>query len=266
MPLARHKVVALLPWCMVACWGCDGTSPAGGASDAQGPVDGAAPVTGWKPLFNGVDFDGWQRYLGKPSSAEPPLGIDNDPRAVFSIVTVDGEPAIRISGEVWGALISRSPYCNFHLRGQYRWGTQTWPPLSVLDSGIMYMSSGPLGAVNAGGNALSDPIGSGAFMVSMEFQLAPVDIGGMYNLGPIAFQQQSRVQSQGLPAAWNQVEIVVRPDSVTHLLNQQAVAVGSDFRLTWPGQAPVALSCGTLQLQSEGGEIFFRRLEIAVAP
>src|SRR6185369_5870308 len=35
-------------------------------------ASGAGPVS----LFNGVDFAGWDRYLGKPSDAEPALGID----------------------------------------------------------------------------------------------------------------------------------------------------------------------------------------------
>lgn len=271
--------MALLSWSVLTLAGCDGSTPAAvSAPDAQAPAsnstaDAASPATGhdalevtWKPLFNGVDFAGWDRYLGKSTGTDPPPGIDNDPRGVYSIVTVEGEPAIRISGEVWGALISRVEMCNFHLRGQYKWGTRMWPPLNVLDSGIMYMSTGPLGAVNAGGNALSDPIGSGAFMVSMEYQLTPVDSGGMYNLGPIAFQQSNRVASHELPGTWNQVDIIVGPDSVRHLLNQQEISVGSNFRLTWPQQAPMALSCGKLQLQSEGGEIYFRRLEIALGP
>jgi hypothetical protein len=131
------------------------------------PIEAAAdesPDGAWHPLFDGRSLAAWDRYLGKPSASEPPLGLDDDPRDVFSIVTLDGAPAIRVSGEVWGALISKETFCDFHLRAQYKWGARVWPPLDVRDSGLMYLSTGPLGAVDGGGPALSDPAGSGAFM------------------------------------------------------------------------------------------------------
>src|SRR4051812_2640004 len=101
---------------------------ASGASNTPGPgagdagAAGQAANSGSHSLFNGADFTGWDRYLGKPSAAEPALGIDNDPRAVYSIVSLDGEPAIRISGEIWGSLISQRQFCNFRLHAEFKWG------------------------------------------------------------------------------------------------------------------------------------------------
>jgi len=213
-------------------------------------------------LFNGVDFSGWDRYLGKPSDAEPALGVDNDPRGVYTVVPLDGEPAIRISGEIWGALISQQELGDFHLRAEYKWGTSTWPPLNILDSGIMYLSNGPLGAVNAGGPALSDPIGSGAFKVSMEYQVLPGDVGGCYNLGPISFRQAPRARGSERSGEWNQLDIVFQSGEAQHFLNGELVAGGSDFRLEWPGEPVTSLERGTLQIQSEGGEIFYRHIEL----
>jgi hypothetical protein len=235
-------------------------------SDAASTDAAAEPDAGFRALFNGVDFSGWDRYLGEPSPTEPPLGLDNDPRGVYRIVALDGEPALRISGEVWGALISQEQFCNFHLRAEYEWGSLVWPPLNAVDSGLMFLSTGPLGAVNAGGDALSDPLGSGAFMVSMEYQLAPNDVGTLYNLGPIAFATTAHVASTELPGGWNQLDIVHQGDGATTLLNGQQVTQASGFSLKWPGQAAAALSCGKLQLQSEGAEIFFRRLEVQALP
>jgi len=214
-------------------------------------------------LFNGVDFTGWDRYLGKPSDPEPALGVDNDPRAVYSVVTLEDEAAIRISGEVWGSLISKRQFCNFRLRAQFKWGTKVW---TIKDSGIMFLSSGPLGAVNAGGNALSDPIGSGGFMVSTEYQIASNDVGTLYNLGPIAFTSTLHSVQPELKDDWNQVEISLRDDEASLLLNGHEVSHASGFVLNWPDQPPSALRCGLIQLQSEGAEIFFRRLEIEEFP
>jgi hypothetical protein len=227
------------------------------ARDAAGSSDAGATA-----LFNGVDFRGWDRYLGKPSEAEPALGLDNDPRGVYSVVMLDGEPAIRISGEIWGALISRQELGDFHLRAEYRWGASTWPPLRILDSGIMYLSTGPLGAVNAGGPMLSDPIGSGAFMVSMEYQVLPRDVGGCYALGPIRFQAAARAAAGEREGEWNQIDITHQSGEAQHFLNGERVGGGSDFRLEWPGEPAAALEHGKLQIQSEGAEIYYRRIEL----
>jgi hypothetical protein len=72
----------------------------------------------WKPLFNGKDLARWDTWLGKPhkSTAFPglakdekgeysePVGLNNDPHRNYTVVELDGAPAIRISGEVFGAL------------------------------------------------------------------------------------------------------------------------------------------------------------------
>ncbi len=126
----------------------------------------------------------------------------------------------------------------------------------------MYLSTGPLGAVNAGGDALSDPIGSGAFMVSLEYQLTPADAGGIYNLGPIGFQKAARAPVMAMNDDWNQIDIVVENGATEHLLNGQHVTGGTQIESKWPGQPVAPLSCGKLQIQSEGAEIFFRHLEI----
>ena len=239
-----------------------------GSACAQSPAHqftGGFPVDagGWLSLFNGTDFSGWDKYLGKPTPNDPPLGLNNDPRGVFTVVTVDGEQAIQISGEVWGALVSKGEYGSFDLHAEYKWGTRTWPPLNFHDSGIMYLTTGPYGAVNAGGDALSNPPGSGAFQVSLEYQLfLASDIGGLYNLGPIQHILGPRNALAELPGVWNEVEIHVRPTSAEHFLNGTRVASATGFQLALPGEPVVPLTRGRLQLQSEGGEIYLRRIRI----
>ena len=259
-PEAEAPSRRLLPWLVcgvstaLAC-----TSDPAERPTARDIADAAAVAVS---LFNGVDFRGWDRYLGKPSDGEPALGIDNDPGGVYSVVSLDGEPAIRISGQVWGALISREELGDFHLRAEYKWGSLTWPPLNLHDSGIMYLSTGPLGAVNAGGPDLSDPIGSGAFMVSMEYQVLPGDVGGCYALGPIGFQPAPRSAPNERAGDWNQIDIVLQSGTAHHFLNGEEVAGSSDFRLEWPSEPVIPLERGKLQIQSEGAEIYYRRIEL----
>jgi hypothetical protein len=283
--------VGLFAGLFAALSACGGSSPAticgpgdaGQSSDADGgpdvadapsepdgdSSDGALDVgqneDGPRSLFDGASLASWQTYLGPPSSGAAPLGLDNDPRGVFTVVTVDGEPAIRVSGEVWGALISRETFCNFRLRAQYKWGQRIWPGLGFRDSGLMYLSTGPYGAVNAGGPTLSSPPGTGAYMVSVEFQISPSDVGSIPALGPIDVKTLSRTVPVEL-GGWNQVEIVVQNGAVTHLFNGVEVARGQGFTLEWPGQAPTPLACGRLQIECEGSEIYFRHLEIERLP
>lgn len=242
----------------------DAGSPDAGLEDAPIQVEAAPPQSdaAVRQLFDGKDLAGWDRYLGIPVGESVPLGLENDPRGVFSVTTVDGEPAIHITGEVWGALISKEELSDFELRLEYKWGDRSWPPLNFKDSGVMVLSTGPFGAVNAGGDALSNPAGSGAFMVSVEFQIAVGDIGGLYNLGPISMQKAPRAPLAEIPSAWNHVTIVVRGASSQHFLNGQLVTSASGYETHWPGQPVLPLTRGKIQLQSEGGEIYFRHVEL----
>ena len=276
MKLARHALVlVLLAGCSTTTPQATPSSPTDAGSDASPDVkasydasapdvgaDGWAPDAGFASLFDGTTFANWDRYLGIPNGETTALGLENDPRGVYSIVKLDGEPAIRISGEVWGALISKKELSNFELRLEYKWGTKVYPPLNYPDSGIMVLSTGPLGAVNAGGDPLSNPIGSGAFMVSIEYQLAPGNIGGLYNLGPIDKVLGGRNNLAEKPEAWNRAALVVHGSASEHYLDGQLVASATGYKLRMPGQPVVPLDRGKIQLQSEGGEIYFRRIEL----
>src|SRR5690242_10293222 len=105
--------------------------------------------TKWQSLFNGKDLKGWDSYLGpdlddngKAITTEP-LGLNNDPRHVFTVIKEDGESAIRISGDGWGAIISQNEYENYHLRLQFKWGKLLWGQKKKgnrKDSGLLYHS------------------------------------------------------------------------------------------------------------------------------
>ena len=261
----RHTVLALV------FAGCGGSAPAvvpiDDDADADAGPDAAADAGApFHALFDGTSLAGWDRWLGTPYAPDggttAPLGLENDPHQVFSVTTLDGEPAIHVTGETFGALVSKEEYGDFELSLQYKWGARTWPPLNGRDSGVMVLSTGAFGAVNAGGDALSDPIGSGGFLVSVEFQVASGDIGGLYNLGPITIDAGPRTQVAEIPDAWNTIRIVVHGSASEHYLNGQLVAQASGYALHLPGQPSTPLARGKIQLQSEGGEIYFRHVEV----
>ncbi len=127
----------------------------------------------WKNLFNGKDLSGWDTYIGPDltDSGKPitgtPIGLNNDPRHVFTIVKQEGENVIRISGENWGAISTQNEHENYHLQLQFKWGGLSWGQKKgkKKDSGLLYHSVGPYGA------------DYGAWMRSQEFQIEEGNCG-----------------------------------------------------------------------------------------
>src|SRR4051812_37505206 len=109
---------------------------------------------GWQLLFNGRNLRGWDTYIGPDLNdsgkfiSTVPIGLNKDPRHVFTVVKVDGENLIRISGENWGAIATVKEYENYHLQLQFKWGELTWGQKKgkKKDSGLLYHSVGKWGA------------------------------------------------------------------------------------------------------------------------
>jgi hypothetical protein len=253
----------------------------------------AMAATNWTALFNGRNLEGWDTYLGPPPGGGAPLGLNHDPRKVFTVVALDGQPAVRISGEIYGALVTRAVFTNFHLRLEVKWGEQRHPPRAALarDSGILYCSSGPHGA------------GSGAWMRSVECNIMEKGFGQWWSVADaivevegervgreleatIPYQREgpgerlivyrpgrARLTAEprdGITPArdyekprgqWNSVEVLFWAGRCIHVVNGQPVMVLTDPRYVEAGRQ-VPLRSGALQLQSEGAECFYRAVEI----
>src|SRR5262245_31107949 len=81
----------------------------------------AADKDDWTALFNSKDLSGWETWLGKPHKGTEVLGLNNDPSKVYTVAEVDGKPAIRISGEVFGAITTKDEFENYHLKLEFKW-------------------------------------------------------------------------------------------------------------------------------------------------
>lgn len=237
-----------------------------------------AKEAGWTPLFNGKDLSGWDTFLSyQPESGSKEIvGVNKDPGGVFSVV--DG--AIRISGKTWGALTSKGEYENFHLRLEFKWGEQKWPPKDKAkrDSGILYHAVGPHGAQ------------SDHWMRSLELQVQEGDCGDFHSLDGVMLDLEAeKVTVDGgenlkyTPGAavvrgvkqrvvkrqdyekpngqWNVLEVIARGDSVTHVVNGETVLRATNVRQVVDGKE-VPLTKGKIQLQSEGAEVFYRKIEV----
>ncbi len=256
---------------------------------------------GWTPLWNGKDLGGWTTWMRQPerSSDVPglkrdtdgkytePIGAGRDPLKVFTVVSdVDGRPAIRISGEVFGELRTRVAFENYHLKLQFKWGVKKWPPRdrpeTPRDSGLLYHVHAEPGAEGR------------TWARSIELQIQEHDVGDLYAVGSaIAVRAKPRAstqpalydydpagewtffsQSQGASGRcikqpdnerptgeWNTVELIAFGQDAIHIVNGKVV-----MRLHGPlridGSVPAPVSAGPIILQSEGAEVFYRDIEI----
>jgi hypothetical protein len=68
-----------------------------------------------------------------------PIGFNNDPLGIFQVVTEDGEPAVKVSGQVNGSLATQAEFENYHFRMQIKWGEKKWVPENQKrNSGLLY--------------------------------------------------------------------------------------------------------------------------------
>lgn len=243
----------------------------------------------WTQLFNGKNLKGWDSYLGpdlddKGKAITPtPLGLNNDPRQVFTVVKEDNEPAIRVSGDGWGAIISKGEYENYHLRLQFKWGKLKWGQRKNgnKDSGLLYHSVGPYGA------------DYGAWMRAQEFQVEEGNCGDFWGCaggsadipavkksetdyvystsGTLTTFSESNKQGrhcikQGISyekssGEWNTLDLYCHGDTSIHVVNCKiAMVLYHNKQYDKGSYAP--LSKGRIQLQSEGAEVFYRHVEL----
>lgn len=234
----------------------------------------------WTPLFNGKDLSGWETWLGKPHKGTEVLGLNNDPNKVYTVVEVDGKPAIRISGEVFGALTTKEEFENYHLKLEFKWGDKRWPPREkdVRDSGLLYHCVGKHGA-------------AGTFwMQSLECQIqehdcgdywsvanAIVDVEGerkdgkgsvIYKKGGTKFTVPGKdtgariikdADYEKKSGEWNTIELLTVGQTSVHIINGKANMVLTNSRRK-DGDKEVPLTRGKIQLQSEGAEVFYRNV------
>jgi len=299
---------------LLACMGCANAS----VPHDPAPVVPRAPIV----LFDGKEvgdlsrFYTWLAHYGYA-----------DPHRVFTVVDrLDGGPAVRISGQDFGGLVTRRSFADYRLVVEYRWGDVTWRPREarVRNSGILFHGTGEDGNFAAnfrspwvssieyeiaegitgdllllrgfvpGGTERIDfkltarvrwggfpdrpdgraptplppgpPPGPGrvGYRVwhpqgePVEFSTVPGSAGGRVEWldkdpawsNVLGFRGRREVEKP--PGQWNRVELIADRDRLVFLLNGVKVNEASGSSLT----------SGRLLFQSEGSEVFYRRIEL----
>lgn len=208
----------------------------------------------------------------------PQVGLDTDPEGVYSVVIEDGAPALRISGETWGALISKQVFTNYHLQLQYKWGDARFAPRAEKprNTGLLYHSNGPYGAFwsywmrsvefeimeGSTGDFTSVDGVRGQVKTVLDWS-APFPwqrysaTGGSTGVGGVVFRVSASADYEVYDKQWNTLDLFVLQDGASHYVNGHRVLAISELR---DDSGP--LTSGRIQLQSEGAEVFFRNITV----
>jgi hypothetical protein len=235
---------------------------------------GPAPRTA---LFNGKDLSGFYTWLGSKPDEKEPIGKNKDPLRVFTVQ--DG--MIHISGEVFGYLATEREFENYHLTAEYRWGEKTFAPRTdkARDNGILFhmqgedkiwpksiefqiIEGGTGDALFVGGASMDfDPALESRLADSKAKLLSPDGkriVTGRINWTKRSPQWKDALGFRGpddleVPLGqWNRLDLWCRDGAVEYHVNGVKVFEGR-------GADPRK---GRILLQSEGAEIFFRKLEV----
>jgi len=259
------------------------------SSLGAGQSSGAIIPTATIRLFDGQSLGNFDTWLVDHH--------DTDPQCVFTVVDqVDGAPAIRISGKIWGGLLTKQAYRDYRLIVEFRWGGATWGERKTRarDSGVLLHAQGRPGNTGKDFN--------GPWLRSIEFQIIE---GGVGDIIPVAgygedgdqirpsltvparkdrdgenvydpqgkptvfsstrinwwgrsedwedrlgFRGPQDVESPGVE--WTRLEAVVHDRDLKYYVNGKLVNEGSE----------ASVSEGKIMLQSEGAEIYFRRIDL----
>lgn len=228
-------------------------------------------------LFNGKDLGGWYSFIkGR--------GKNIDPLNVFSV----NEGMIHISGEEYGSIVTEGEYENYRLVVEFKWGNKTFAPreFNTRDGGVLLHSIGKDGGFSGiwmnsiecqiieGGTGDFIVVGDGTKTFSITSKVTPESKPGAnyyhpdgqpvtinsgrinwYGRDPdwkdeIGFRGNQDVENN--VGEWNKIECLAMGGNISIFLN--GILVNEAYNVQ-PQQ-------GRIQIQSEGAEMFIRKVEL----
>ncbi|MCG3199187.1 MAG: hypothetical protein GHCLOJNM_03696 [bacterium] len=208
-------------------------------------------------LLNGKDLSSFYTFLTD-------FGVDSDPDKVFSLE----EGTLRISGQHYGYLATKAEYSNYRLLVEFKWGDKTWAPRekNARDSGVLVHCVGPDKVWMKSIECQIIEGGTGDILV---VEGAGLTVGGQRLEGKTArFDRPGRNpwkdelgfrgpnEIENPHGEWNTIELLCEGGKVRVTVNGHLTLEGVD----------ATPSAGKIILQSEGAEIFFRRLDLYPLP
>jgi hypothetical protein len=262
------------------------------SSAASPNAEAALP---WQKLFNGHDLAGWYKVIGNSRSDDTNHLVQIEQGAIHMYKdSPDG------SRQPVGYIVTEKEYSNYHLRLQYKWGEKRFAPRAKTkrDAGILYHIVGKDGvwprsvecqiqendvgdiftvytrvtadANPATTNIISDVITNEAGVLRTNTRVQPVylalDKGGVPFVQGLGDNIRRVVRNPMVEqAGWNTVEVIVRGDEATYIVNgttnNHATHIQQKVNNQW---AP--MKKGKISLQLEYAEVYYRNVEIKELP
>ncbi|MGE5610435.1 MAG: DUF1080 domain-containing protein [Bacillota bacterium] len=203
-------------------------------------IGASRPVLAAETLFNGKDLDGWRYYL-----VDHAVGMDDVWSVRNGVLVCKGDPL--------GYLYTKKAFKNYRLQVEWRW------PGKPGNSGLFQRLNGKPGFLprcmevqlqsgNAGdiyafqGMSLS---GDSARFRNIKHK----ELGDFVGVAKITGNEKD-------PGEWNLAEVVVDGSTIKVWVNGKLVNEATNCEVV----------AGPIGLQSEGGEIEFRKVEVAPLP
>lgn len=226
-----------------------------------------------KSLFNGTDLSNWDIHIGTALRGFDDLLEEATPENTYSVVEVNGQNLLFISGKVNASIATKEEFQNYHLTLEYKWGETMY---TSFNSGLLYHSYGDFGG------------GLGTWMNSIECQLQTGNNGDAYSMGTTAFDvkvnadnaydangtltsfgddqeggeiARKRSNNENPHGEWNVIELYSVGRKTIHVVNGVKVMECENTGKIVDGNI-VPMTGGKIQIQSEGGELYIRKIEI----
>jgi 3-keto-disaccharide hydrolase len=226
----------------------------------------------WVDLFDGRSLTGWKADFTRLG------GEGQDPAKLFKV----SNGIIHVyQGQKHGSLqpyaviTTEQTFSSYRLSLEYKWGVNKFEPRvrKIRDAGLLY-HAGPLNRKRGWPESVESQIqecevGDTYTIATMiESTMAPNSIiydeqGSAINVGErdgIKRVQHSQMYEKD---GWNVVEVIVRGTQAVHLVNGKInnrvrnIRHWDDKKNTWTN-----LDSGSISLQAEGAEIFYRNIRI----
>jgi hypothetical protein len=249
----------------------------------------AAGHDGWAPLFNGTNLNGWYVVVRNSKSDDPNhlAQVENGTIHMYKDAAAD-------SAQPAGYIVTEKEHSNYHLRLKYKWGEKRFQPRlnTRRDAGIMYHVVGKDGVwphciecqiqendvgdiftVNTRLATSVDPATTNLVSLVITNQAGTVQTNWVVR--PVFMEQGGIPFVQGVAdgirrvirnpmnehEGWNTVEVIVRGDEATYIVNgkpnNRALRIQEKVNGQW-----VSLRKGKIALQLEFAEVLYRNVEI----
>jgi len=184
----------------------------------------------------------WHTFLAKS-------GRNSDPLKVFDFE----KNVLHVSGEEFGYAVTEKSYKEFHLSLEFKWGEKKYPPREndKRDAGILYF--------------VQNTKGDKVWPQAIEFQIQEGDCGDFWLVDNVGLTYKDTVvagkdyyrivklkNAENPNGQWNKAEVIVKSNTITHLLNGEIVNQGTN----------PTISEGKILIQSEGAEIYYKNVTI----